>query len=53
MILLLPKFFGLNGVWFAQPTADIIATVITAIVIVKELKSYEKTEDTLEDVKAV
>ena len=53
MILILPKFFGLNGVWFAQPTADIIATVITAIVIVKELKSYEKTEDTLEDVKAV
>ena len=47
MILLLPKFFGLNGVWFVQPT------VITAIVIVKELRSYEKIEETLEEAKAI
>ena len=42
MILILPKFLGLNGVWFAQPTADIIASTITTIVLIKEIRSYDK-----------
>lgn len=42
MILILPKFLGLNGVWFAQPTADIIASAITAIVLIKEIRSYKE-----------
>ena len=49
MILILPKFLGLDGVWFAQPTADAISSILTAIVIFKEFRSYEKTEDKLEE----
>ena len=49
MILILPKFIGLDGVWFAQPTADAIASILTAIVIFKEFRSYEKTEDKVEE----
>ncbi len=41
MILILPRIFGLNGVWYAQPVADFLATVITAIILYKELKSYK------------
>lgn len=52
MILILPKFIGLDGVWFAQPTADTIASVITAIVIFKELRSYNK-EEKLEIVESI
>ncbi len=53
MILILPKFLGLDGVWFAQPTADAISSILTAIVIFKEFRSYEKTEDKLEEIKAI
>lgn len=53
MILILPNFFGLDGVWFAQPTADIIASVVTAIVIFKELRSYDETEEKLEEINAI
>ena len=53
MILILPKFIGLDGVWFAQPTADAISSILTAIVIFKEFRSYEKTEDKLEEIKAI
>lgn len=53
MILILPKFIGLDGVWFAQPTADAISSILTAIVILKEFRSYEKTEDKLEEIKAI
>ena len=38
MVIILPNVFGLNGVWFAQPTADIVSAVITGIVLVKEVK---------------
>ena len=53
MIVILPKFFGLDGVWFAQPTADIIASVITAIVLYKELRSYNKDNVKVEEIKAI
>lgn len=49
MIVMLPKFFGLNGVWVSQPVSDFLATAITAIVLVKELRSYKvKNEEILE-----
>lgn len=53
MILILSKFLGLDGVWFAQPTADAISSILTAIVIFKEFRSYEKTEDKLEEINAI
>ncbi|MEG0999411.1 MAG: MATE family efflux transporter [Cellulosilyticaceae bacterium] len=42
IVLILPNFMGLDGVWFAQPIADIIATVVTVIVVKREFKSYKK-----------
>ena len=45
MIFILPNFFGLDGVWFAQPTADVISTIITSIVLVKELKKHFSTKE--------
>ncbi|SCI26849.1 MULTISPECIES: MATE family efflux transporter [unclassified Romboutsia] len=53
MILILPNIFDLNGVWFAQPTADIIASVITGVVILREIRSYKIKEVYSEDIQAV
>ena len=39
MMLILPRILGLNGVWFAQPIADLISFVVTAVLLVKEVKS--------------
>lgn len=44
ILVILPKFLGLDGVWFAQPIADIIATIIIGSVLIKEMKSYSKKE---------
>lgn len=48
-MMILPKIFGLNGVWFAQPTSDVISIIIIATILLKEIKSYEK-EDIVEEV---
>jgi len=53
MILILPKFIGLDGVWLAQPTADTITAIITTIVIFKEFKSYENEDEVFEEIKAI
>lgn len=45
MIMILPNFIGLNGIWLAQPTADIISAIITGIVLVKEIKKYDLDEE--------
>ena len=44
MIAILPNLFGLDGVWYAQPVADFLATAITAIILIKELRSYKNNE---------
>lgn len=42
LIFMLPIFFSLNGVFLASPLADIIATVVTFILIMKEYKKDKK-----------
>ena len=38
LILLVPKYFGLNGVWAAQPLADIVSMIIIGLFLIKEFK---------------
>lgn len=45
MIMILPNFMGLNGIWLAQPTADIVSAIITGIVLFKEIKKYDLDEE--------
>jgi len=39
LLFILPNFFGLTGVWLATPVADGIAIIITAVVVLKNMKS--------------
>jgi len=39
LVLILPGFFGLNGIWMAFPAADIGSALITVFWLLKELKS--------------
>lgn len=43
--LILPKFMGLEGVWFAGPVADAISVGISGFIIFKEMKSLGKDEE--------
>lgn len=52
-IIILAKFFGLNGIWFAAPTSDFIATVITFILIKRELKHLKELEEKENALKAM
>ncbi len=42
LVLLLPSYFGLLGVWFAFPSADILSTLVTVIWLIKGVKKLDK-----------
>ena len=37
LVLILPRFFGIFGVWVAFPIADVLSTIITGIFLKKEM----------------
>jgi Na+-driven multidrug efflux pump len=38
LILILPLFFGEMGAWISFPISDFLATIITGIVLIREVK---------------
>lgn len=44
VIFIVPRFYGLNGVWISQPLADIGAMAIIGIFLYKELKKKNTLE---------
>ena len=45
----IPRFFGIQGVWYTFPVTDISATIITVIIISKELMMLKKREENLKN----
>ncbi|MCT4509981.1 MAG: MATE family efflux transporter [Tepidibacter sp.] len=50
MLILLPKLYGLNGVWIAYPISDFLSSLITLIFLIKEWKSMTLRENTEENI---
>lgn len=40
-LLILPRYFGLNGVWAATPVSDVLSSVMTGIWVFFEIKDLE------------
>ena len=40
LVYLLPKFFGLNGVWYSFPIADVLATLVTLLFLRIEVRKH-------------
>lgn len=55
-IIVMSRLFGLTGIWFAAPTSDFISTVITFILIKREmkiLKHLQKEQEKLDEEETV
>lgn len=49
MLWLLPHFFQLNGVWFSMPTSDLLASVVTAWVMVRYMRMFKRQQQEKEN----
>ena len=41
-VLILPRFFGLFGIWVSFPVADFFAALITTILLIREMRMMER-----------
>lgn len=46
MILILPKFFGLTGIWLAAPISDSLSTILTVILLKSDLNRFKNHKNT-------
>jgi putative MATE family efflux protein len=46
MLYILPLFWGLDGVWNAQPVADLLAFLLTAILLWREMRALSRNDKT-------
>lgn len=44
LLLILPHFWGIEGVWRAQPIADLLSALITAFIIIREIRHLRGIE---------
>lgn len=42
LVLILPKFFGIFGVWVAFPIADVLSTILTGLFLKREMNTQLK-----------
>lgn len=49
-ILIMSRIFGAMGIWYAGPTADFLATVVTFILIRKELKNLKEIDGNIKNI---
>jgi Na+-driven multidrug efflux pump len=40
LLLILPRFWGLDGIWASFPASDALATVVTAVMIWQQLRKF-------------
>ncbi|MBB6625208.1 MATE family efflux transporter [Clostridium gasigenes] len=41
LLIILPKWIGLKGVWLAQPVSDVLAVSITLVFLINEFKKHK------------
>ncbi len=46
LVLILPRFYGVNGIWYAFPIADILSALVTWIFLQREIKNNLSPEIT-------
>ena len=49
LVLILPSFFGLDGIWIAGPTADFTSSMIAIIFLIREFRYLQNKHDQIGD----
>jgi putative MATE family efflux protein len=44
LLLILPNFLGINGVWITAPISDVLSVILTAVVIYLEMRKLPKSK---------
>lgn len=45
LLIILPKFMGVNGIWFSMPISDFIASITALILLLLQFKKFRRIEE--------
>lgn len=45
LLFILPKFFAFDGIWYAQPVSDLLAFILSMIMIVRESRRLDRMQN--------
>lgn len=48
LVFILPRFFGLNGVWLSFPIADTLSFIITLAMVIPQMREFKKQQVLIE-----
>ncbi|GHT27866.1 MATE family efflux transporter [Bacteroidia bacterium] len=48
LLIILPKFFGILGVWISLPASDFIAFILAAIMLVRQFRKFKQAHPTIQ-----
>lgn len=51
LLIILPRIYGLDGIWYAFPAADILAVLVTSVWLLLEVKKLKKHPERIVDLK--
>jgi Na+-driven multidrug efflux pump len=43
-VLILPSYYGLDGIWYSFPAADILAAVVTIFMLRYEIRKFNELQ---------
>lgn len=43
-LLILPKYWGIDGIWYSMPVADLISSIVAAILLIYQFRQFRMKE---------
>ena len=50
LLLILPMFLGVKGVWYSMPISDIIAAMLTVVMLAIQFRQWRREENRVQTV---
>jgi len=48
LIFILPRFFGINGIWLSFPIADTLSFMVTLVMVIPQMREFQRQQVLLE-----
>lgn len=49
-VLILPQFYGLNGIWYSMPLSDLLATFTSGIMLINQFRQFKNQPGSIKQI---
>jgi Na+-driven multidrug efflux pump len=42
LLIILPKYYGVEGVWYSMPISDVVAAMLTVVTLVMQFREWKQ-----------